>query len=117
MKKESIKVKILDVQYDREENIFVMNVFNIKKQENVELVIRAEDFGVTRVVSIETINYFCEQMKGKEKNLFIEIEKSKINKNEKLSEKKILELDKELNKYPFEEVTKIISREKLKDES
>ncbi len=117
MKKQPIKVKILDVQYDREENIFVMNVFNIKKQENVELVIRAEDFGVTRVVSIETINYFCEQMKGKEKNLFIEIEKNKINENKKISEEKILELDKELNKYPLEEVAKILDREKQKDES
>ncbi|MEK0369506.1 MAG: hypothetical protein QQN62_07890 [Nitrosopumilus sp.] len=117
MNKKSIKVKILDIEYDKEENIFVMNVLNIKNQENVKLVIRAEDFGVTRVVPIDTINYFCEQMKGKEKNLFIEVENNKINKNEKLSDEKILELDKEFNKYPFEEIAKIISREDLKDEN
>ena len=117
MKKQPVKVKILDIQYDREENLFIMNVLNINKQEKIDLAIRAEDFGVNRETPVETIKYFCEQMKGKEKNLNIEIENSKINKNEKLSEKKILELDKEENKYPFKEVTKILNREQLKDES
>ena len=66
-----VKVKILDMEYDEEEKIFIMRVFNTIKQEEVELAIRASDFGISSIVPIDTINYFCEQMKGKEKNLII----------------------------------------------
>jgi len=117
MNKEPVKVKILDMEYDEEEKIFIMRVFNTIKQEEVELAIRASDFGISSIVPIDTINYFCEQMKGKEKNLIIKEDLSRINKNEKLSDEKLLELDEGINKYPLEEIDRKIRREKQRDES
>jgi len=113
-----VKVKILDMEYDEEEKIFVMRVLHIEKKEEVRLVMRAKDFGIFEEVPIDVINNFCEEMKDKEKNLFIETEQSKINKNEKLSEEKLLETDEDMNKYPLEEVMRKIYKEEIqKDES
>ena len=58
MKKESIKIRIIDMEYDEEEKIFVMKVFNINKQEEVQLVIREKDFGIPENTPIDVINNF-----------------------------------------------------------
>jgi len=112
-----VKVKILDMKYDEEEKIFVMRVLHIEKREEVRLVMRAKDFGISKEVPIDVINTFCEEMKNKEKNLFIETEQSKRDKDGKLSEEKMLETDKDMSKYPLEEVERIYKEEIQKDES
>ncbi len=108
-----VKVKILDMEYDEEEQIFIMKVLHIEKKEEIKLVMRAKDFGISEEVPIDIINNFCEEMKNKEKNLLIETEQ---NKDEKLSEERILEIDKEMNEYPLEEVMRKIYKEES-DES
>ena len=112
-----VRVKILDMEYDEEEQIFIMRVLHIEKREEIRLVMRAKDFGIFEEVPIDVINTFCEEMKNKEKNLFIETEQSKIDKDGTLSEEKILETDEDMNKYPLEEVVRKIYKEEYKDES
>lgn len=109
-----VKVKILDMEYDEEEQIFIMKVLHIEKKEEVKLVMRAKDFGVSKKIPINLVLTFCENMKGKEKKLLIETEQKK---DEKLSEERILEIDKEMNEYPLEEVMRKIYKEEQKDES
>lgn len=105
------KVKIMKMTYDKEDHLFIMKVKNMVKEEEVDFAIRAEDFGINKDIPIEIINNFCVDMEGKEKNLIINRERSKMveiykrNKGE-LSEREVEKLHSDLDKYPYKELVK-----------
>ena len=103
MKKDPIKVKILDMKYDEEDHIFIMAILDIDKNKNVNLAMRAEDFSVPRGTPVNIINNFCKEMTGKEKNLFIEQDNYK-GYIDKPSYSEILSLQEEMDKYPYKEL-------------
>lgn len=98
----SIKVKITNMEYNKSNNLFKMHVEEVDGDRKTCLAIRGTDFQITPDVPIDIINNFCEQMKGKEKNLYIEFDSSiKENKN---SSEKIKELNEEIDQYPIKEI-------------
>jgi len=68
-----VKVKILDMTYDQDNNLFQMHIEElVGDHKKVTLAISGTDFGITKEVPIDLVKTFCVEMKGKEKNLHIE---------------------------------------------
>ena len=87
-----------------------MKVENIKKKEQVVLAIKGKDWGVTKDVPEDIITNFCEEMIGKEKNLFIKVDESSI-RDAKKDETKINKINDDLNNYPVREIIKNLHKE------
>jgi len=67
-----VKVKILDMTYDQDNNLFQMNIEElVGDHKTVILAISGNDFGITKEVHIDLVKTFCKEMIGKEKNLHI----------------------------------------------
>ena len=108
-----IKVKTLDMEYDRSNNLFKMKVRDTQKKDEVIFAIKGADWGIYPDIPDDILNQFCEDMRGKEKNLFIEIDSSSIkdvdrNKNGGISEEGVNEINSNLDQYPINEVMKNI---------
>ena len=104
-----VKVEILDMKYDTTNNLFQMKVKELEKGDEIVFAIRGTDFGITPDVPIEIINNFCQDMKGKEKNLFIEIDRSSIkdaerDKDNKVNQEDINNITSKIDDYPVREV-------------
>ncbi len=107
MKKKSTKVKILDMKYEKEDHIFIMDVLDIDINEKVSFAMRAEDFGVTKEMSFvlpdEVMENFCKEMIGKEKNLFVEQDIYRGYDGE-LSRAEALAFQKDMDRFPYKEL-------------
>ncbi len=113
MEKKLIKVKILDMEYEKEDYTLIMDILDIDKNEKVSLIMRAEDFKIPRKVKmpngeigdipIDVMENFCEEMKGKEKNLFVEQDIYKGYSDEP-SETEMLALQEDMDRYPYKEL-------------
>ena len=112
---EQIKVKILNMTYYQEEHLFVMEVNNLKTGIIIKLSMRATDFNIPKEVPLKIINNFCEMMKGKEKNLFINKEGTSIEELKKggkeISEEDLYKLHSDLDQFPFFETERIIKKQ------
>lgn len=73
-----MKVKILEMEYKQDGHLFMMKVKNIAEDKEMTFAISADDFGIPKGFPIEAIQQFCSDMRGKEKNLHIQIEGSSI---------------------------------------
>lgn len=107
MEKKSIKVEILDMKYEKEDHIFIMDVLDMDRDEKITFAMRAEDFGISRDMVLplhsEVIKKFCKEMKGKEKNLFIEEEIYK-GYSDKPSKAEVEKLQEDMDRYPYKEL-------------
>jgi hypothetical protein len=113
-----VKVKVIEVRYKRENNLFQMVVNKVESKEEVVLAIKGTDWGVTSKVPPEIIEKFCEEMKGKEKNLLIEEDDSDaFVKNVQRDEEghiRQVDLDKiynNLDSYPIDDIVNILDKE------
>jgi hypothetical protein len=82
---QNIKVKILDMQYDRSNNLFIMEVKELEAEKRkVKMALSGSDFGIYKNADIPSkiIDDFCNKMCGQEKNLEIKKIKSDIPKKE-----------------------------------
>ena len=107
MEKKSTKIKILNMEYEEDDHIFIMNVLDIYRDEKISFAMRAEDFGISRgmvlLLHLEFIKKFCQEMKGKEKNLFIEQENYK-GYSDKPSKTEVEKLQEDMDRYPYKEL-------------
>ena len=116
------KVKILDIIYEKQCNLFQLKVKEIEGQKEVVLAIKGTDWGVTPDISDEIIENFCNEMKGKEKNLLIEVDnfsiseerKVKENKDELIPQEKLDSINRNIDEYPIDEIMNSIT---LKEEN
>lgn len=104
-----VRAKILNIIYNRENNLFKLTLKEIGKNENAYIAIKGTDWGVMPDTPEDIVNKFCEDMKGKEKNLFIEEDSSSMKNIEKgedgtTSEQGIIDYFNKLNKYPIAEL-------------
>lgn len=77
-----VKVKILDMTYDQDNNLFQMYIEElVGDHKKVTLAISGNDFGITKEVPIDLVKTFCADMKGKEKNLHIERDNTGIDEH------------------------------------
>lgn len=67
-----VKVKILDMTYDQDNNLFQLEIEElVEDHKKVTLAVSGSDFGITKDIPLEVAQEFCDAMKGKEKNLHI----------------------------------------------
>ena len=108
MKKE-IKVKISNMTYDSDNNLFQLYIKDLEGGNEAIFGIKGTDWGITSDVPIEIISQFCKDMIGREKNLCVEVDNTSILGTERDENGKILtsEMDKlhqNLNNYPINEI-------------
>jgi hypothetical protein len=116
------KVKILDITYEREHNLFQMKVQEINSQKEVVMAIKGIDWGVTPEVTDEVVEQFCNDMRGKEKNLFIETDDASVTEarktkeeDELISQEKLDSINQNIDNYPINEVMNSITNEEKND--
>jgi DNA-directed RNA polymerase beta' subunit len=116
-----IKAEILDMTYDRDNNLFKLSLRDLDRDKHTNIAIKGTDWGVTPDITEEVVNKFCKDMIGQEKNLHIETEKSSLRdakKDEKgvVSQEEISKTYENLDNYPIDEVMNVIHEELKKDE-
>jgi len=112
-----IKAKILDMKYDKENNLFQLIIEDIKTNKKTGLAIKGTDWGITSDIPEEIIEQFCKDMIGKEKNLFIEVEKDSLrdapkNEDGKTPQEEIDRINSNLENYPIDEIMNVLHKEK-----
>jgi len=117
-----IKVKIIDIFYNRDNNLFQILFKDIENEKQTQIAIKGNDWGITPDVPEDIVNKFCDDMRGQEKNLHIETEKSSLRdaqKDEKgfVSQEEINKTFKSLENYPIDEVMNILHDEVKQDEN
>ena len=102
-----VKVKILGMTYDQDNNLFEMKIEElVGDHKQVTLAISGRDFGIAKEMPIDLIKTFCQEMIGKEKNLHIHRDNTGIDeRNVKKAPMEVLHrsLD-NVEGYPIDEV-------------
>ena len=116
-----IRARILDMTYDRDNNLFKLSLRDLDRVKHTNIAIKGTDWGVTSDFPDDEIQQFCRKMIGQEKNLCIETEKSSLRDVEKdengvTSQEEINKTYESLDKYPIDEVMNIIHEELKEDE-
>jgi len=109
----NIQVNILNIEYSRKNNIFLMTVKNKSDDQVMKFSINGKDLSISEKIPDEVINKFCADMKGKDKNLIIEGDKSSFGEIKSESDIKSDNID----RYPIRQTLyEIIDRGEI-DES
>lgn len=102
-----VKVKILDMTYDHDNNLFQMHIEElVGDHKKVVLAVSGNDFGISKEVSIDIVKTFCKEMIGKEKNLHIHKDNTGIDEHN-VKKSPVEALHKTLENvigYPIDEV-------------
>lgn len=118
---QTIKVKVIEVTYNRINNLFTMKVESIENQKSHTMAILGDDWGVNNKVSDEVINKFCEDMRGRIKDINIIVEDdtdeivSMIDNKPSVSTFSLQHGHDNLDKYPLYEIEQMIREENDKD--
>jgi len=112
-----VKAKILDMKYDKENNLFQLIIEDIKTNKKTGLAIKGTDWGITSDIPEDIIEQFCKDMTGEEKNLFIEVEKDSLrdapkNEDGKTPQEEIDRINSNLENYPIDEIMNVLYKEK-----
>ncbi len=98
-----IKVKILDMTYNRDKNLFNMKIEYIDgDKDSITLVMPAEDFNVTNKMPMEVIDEFCGAMIGKEKFLHVQTMGSPVSSSDDCEE--MMKAYNEIQSYPIDDI-------------
>jgi hypothetical protein len=113
-----IKAKILNMEYNKDNNLFNILFEDLDNKKQASLAIRGTDWGITPDVPDDMIEKFCQDMIGKEKNLHIEVDNSSLRDAKKddkgiTSQEEINRIFDTLKDYPIDEVANIIHEKEL----
>ena len=116
-----IKAKILNMKYDRENNLFQLIIQDVENNKQTGIAIRGTDWGITQDIPEDIIEKFCNDMKGKEKNLFIEIDKSSLrdakkNEDGSTTQEEIDRINSNIDSYPINEIMNVLHKENENEE-
>ena len=113
MGEEFRKVKILDISYHNDSNLFNVLIKDIETGKKTTLSWKGTDLGVTPSVPENIIDDFCKKMIGQEKNLIIQKEKIDLNASnlKNASEEQLKQFDDAFNKYPVKEIAKSMNKD------
>ena len=117
-----VKAKIVDISYDRDNNLFRLLIEDIENKKTTQVAIKGTDWGVASNVPDDVIKEFCDNMKGQEKNLHIETEQSSLRDAEKddkgvISQKEINKTYENLDNFPINEVMNVLHKDAETDEN
>jgi len=116
-----VKVKILDMTYDMENNLFQMHIEElVGKHEKIVLAVDGTDFGITKDFPVKLVEQFCQDMKGKEKNLHIQkdcssIRDAKRNEEGKISQTEMERINQRVDSYPINKIMNNLNSELKED--
>jgi hypothetical protein len=118
----TIRAKILDVVYDRDNNLFQLAIEDLSTNDQKGIAIRGIDWGVTPDVPDEIIEKFCLDMKGREKKMIVDIDHSTdfVEKKEDyidMNQPKFEKMYDNLNDYPLNEIENLINKESETNEN
>ena len=88
-----VKVKIIKITYDKENNLFQLLVNNLDLNKQAILAIKGTDWGILPDYPEDVIEQFCKDMTGKEKNLHIEVDETSIKDVKKDEEGEMIQED------------------------
>jgi hypothetical protein len=111
-----VKAKILNITYDRENNLFQLSLRDVKEHKHINIAVKGTDWGVTQDIPDEIIEEFCKNMIGQEKNLHVETEQASLRDAEKddkgiVSQEEINRVHDNLSNYPIDEVMNVLHRD------
>lgn len=111
-----VKVKILNMEYDRDNNLFKLSLRDVSTVKHTNIAIRGTDWGITPAIPQDIVDQFCKDMIGKEKTLEIEVDPASFDEVEKLKREDISpeEMDRiheNINRYPIQEAENSIKKE------
>ena len=111
-----IKAKILDMIYDRDNNLFKLSLQDLDKNKQTSIGIKGTDWGITPEVPDDIVKQFCKDMIGQEKTLCIEVDNSSLANTEKdekgiVSKEAIDKVSENLNSYPVDEIMNSFNKE------
>ena len=132
--KNNILVKIVDMTYDYANNLFNMKIKEKDSGKEKTLAIRGDDFDFIKdssnklyyfdkEIPVSIADFFCKEFIGKDKNLFVEVDKTSIKdvkkEGKKSSQEDMDKINENMSQYPIEEVVNQMMRdnEKLNNES
>lgn len=118
--KNEVKAKILNMAYNKENNLFQIMFEDIKQKKQVVLAIKGTDWGITPDIPEDIIDQFCKDMIGKEKNLHIETDTTSIpegiSKTESIiPESSLNKMHDEFDRYPFKEIKNLLDNNDNED--
>lgn len=117
MSLKKIRARILNIEYDRDSNLFKLSLRDLDRVKHTNIAIKGTDWGVTSDIPEEIVNQFCKDMMGKDKNLFITTEKtnipSDISKTEGvITPDELYKMHEDIDKYPIKELDYEAQRDK-----
>lgn len=121
MKKET-RVKITNMTYNKDNHLFQLYVIDLGDNKEAIFAVKGTDWGIPPGTPDDLIKQFCEDMTGKEKNLFIEMDKTSTETAEKDSEGNIPlgemnKLYEHLYNYPINEMINTVFSEGRENEN
>lgn len=120
---EEVKAKILDVDYNKNNNLFKIRFKDLDKEKEVVMAIKGTDWGVTPDIPEDIIDNFCKEMIGKKKNLHISVEKNsslrdaKKDKDGTVTQEEIDRIATNVDNFPVDEVMNTLHEEPEDNES
>ena len=117
MSLKKIRARILNIEYDKEYNLFQLSLRDLDRVRHTNIAIKGTDWGVTPDLPEEVINKFCQDMMGKDKNLFIEEETNDIPKDitkteSIISSEDLYKIHDNIDQYPIKELDHKFGNEK-----
>lgn len=117
MSLKKIRARILNITYDRDNNLFKLSLRDLDRAKHTNIAIKGTDWGVTPDIPDDIVEQFCKDMMGKDKNLFIETEKtdmpSDISKTEGVvTPDELFEMHDNIDKYPIKELENEFRKDK-----
>ena len=114
------KVKILDATYNEELKIVKWAIKDIETEKEVTVTFNETDllaFGFSRELTPDEIRFFCEELKGKEKNLLMKKEDLGVTAGniKNATQEQLKEFDDKFEKYPYGSVIKDLENELNED--
>ncbi len=112
-----IKAKILNMTYDKDNNLFQLFLEDVDKNKQTNIAIKGTDWGITPEIPEDIIKQFCNDMIGKEKILHIEKEENSslrdAEKDDKgiVSQEEINRVTENIDNYPINEVMNILHKD------
>lgn len=120
---EEVKAKILDVDYNKNNNLFKIRFKDLDKEKEVVMAIKGTDWGVTPDIPEDIIDNFCKDMIGKKKNLHISVEKNsslrdaKKDKDGTVTQEEVDRIATNVDNFPIDEVMNTLHEEPEDNES
>lgn len=113
----TLQAKILDISYNKDNNVFYMKLYNMEKNETVTCIIKASEWGVTSDVPNDIVQDFCDKMRGQTKILNVEYDSQTLSSlgSENVSEQQVEDVNNNMDRFPIREAMEYMEHQERKN--